>query len=233
MQSSESSRRGNFDTGVQELAQELIREGVTKAANPRFILGIVGIPASGKSSLATQLADCLNRLEGKSVAIVVPKDGFHLANAVLDARGLRAKKGIPETFDAQGFVHLVERLRSHPAETIWCPSFDRQLDASVEGAIEVNSSHRVVIVEGNYLLLNISPWDEVRSKLDQVWYVDIPREVSYKRLMQRHLASGRSEQQVIEKIESTDMPNADLIEKTRERATRIVRLKENSSLHRL
>jgi pantothenate kinase len=216
--------RESEEVTVEQCAQALIQAGLAREERPRFLLGITGIPGAGKSTFAALLAATLNRLVRKEVAVVIPMDGFHFPNVVLEERGLQAVKGAPETFDVQGFVELLGRLREDPAETIWCPRYDRELHDRVNNALAVTPSIRIVLVEGNYLLLTTPPWDQVRGQLDQVWYLDIPYEITAKRLMQRHVAGGRTEEDARAKIAGTDQPNTDLVEATRGRADRIVRL---------
>src|SRR5262249_36560710 len=120
----------------------------------RILVGITGPPAAGKSTLAVSLAPGLCPDYGPQVAVALPRDGFHLANAELSRLGLADRKGAPETFDAAGFVHLLTRLRAVPdGEVVYAPEFNRSLNESIGSAIPVPQSVRVVVVEGNYLLL--------------------------------------------------------------------------------
>jgi len=227
MQQGNRENQDNIASIVWEAAHDLLQAGLGKEGRPRFLLGITGSPAAGKSTFSALLAAALNKLIGKEIAIVVPMDGFHLPNTVLEERGLRPLKGIPETFDAKKFIELLERLRRDLAEKILCPIYDReQLDDRVENAIEVEPSKRIIIIEGNYLLLDDPPWDQARHKLDQVWYLDAPREITEKRLVQRHMDGGRNLDQAIKKVEETDLPNTSLIEKTRIYADKIVKLSD-------
>ena len=151
-------------------------------------------------------------------------DGFHLPNSVLDAGGLRAVKGAPETFDAEGFVTLLRRAREEPEATVLWPEFVRELDEPTPEAIAITPVARLVITEGNYLLLDQPWWREVRSLLDDVWYVDAPREVLRARLLERELAGGRSAQDAVSHVDGSDLPNAELVEQSRALAGRVVRL---------
>jgi pantothenate kinase len=155
---------------------------------------------------------------------VAPMDGFHLSNAVLDARGLRVVKGAPQTFDAEGFVTLLRRVRQRPEVTVLWPEFDRALDEPTPEAITIAPPARLVITEGNYLLVDSPWWREVRSLLDDVWYADAPREVLRARLLERELAGGRSEQDAVRHVDGSDLPNAELVEQTRPLAGKVVRL---------
>ncbi len=149
-------------------------------------------------------------------------DGFHLPDETLRRRGLWELKGVPETFDAEGFVSLLRELRASPVRVVRCPRFDRSIEASIPGAIVVQPEHRLVVVEGNYLLLESEPWSEVRPLLDEVWFIDSSIDEIYPRLLERHILGGRTPEQARLKVESTDLANARLIEQTRPRADRIV-----------
>lgn len=217
----------NMASIVWSVAHDLHQTGLGKEDRPRFLLGITGCPGAGKSTFSALLAEALNQLRGKEIAIVIPMDGFHLPNTILEERGLLPLKGIPKTFDAQKFVELLERLRRDQTQKILCPAYDREvLDDRVEDAIEVDPSKRIIIVEGNYLLLDDLPWDQARHNLDQVWYLDVPREITEKRLIQRHMDGGRNQEQAIKKVEETDFPNTSLIERTHIYADKIIKLGE-------
>lgn len=185
----------------------------------RCLLGLVGAPGAGKSTLAAALQQRLGML-----AQVVPMDGFHLANVELQRLGLADRKGAPETFDSAGYVALLRRLRQQqPHERIYAPEFLRELEEPIAGAIGVDAQTRLVITEGNYLLLEQGHWAEVAGLLDAVWYVEPDEPLRLQRLLQRHMAFGRSEQAARDWIASTDEPNARLIEASRPRADWVLR----------
>ena len=178
--------------------------GKTPARPDRLLVAICGAPATGKSTLAKELARRLNLQ--KCPALVVPMDGFHLDNAILEARGLRARKGAPETFDADGFLHLVRRL-SDPSEVI-APMFDRTRDLSVAGAIAVPAACRVVIVEGNYLMHDEAPWEFLAPLWDLTVRIEVPMAQLRARLIQRWLNLNYSRAAATRRAESNDIPNA-------------------------
>ncbi len=207
---------------IDELATCVVDTLAKLTPNVRYFLGITGNPASGKSTLAHELATTVNRHMDGDIALVVPMDGFHLPNAVLHERGLYPLKGIPATFDAEGFILLLQRLHESPYRKVGAPSFDHERHDPVYDEITIQPSHRLIVVEGNYLLHDEPPWDRVRSLLDEVWYVDAPRGVIAQRLLERHMRAGRSREDAEKKIASTDIPNVGIIERTRPRADRII-----------
>jgi pantothenate kinase len=165
--------------------------------------------------------------EGKGmseIAVVVPMDGFHRYNKELKELQLFELKGVPDSFDAQAFVKLLSRIKEDRGGTIGCPCFDRDIEEPTPDAIQVKPAHKIVVVEGNYLLLDKSPWDEVRPLLDQVWFIDCDMSEVESRLRARHHKGGRDPEAASIKMESTDLPNARLIEKTRASADRVIRL---------
>ena len=167
----------------------------------RFLVALAGPPASGKSTLAAALATELS-----PGARVVPLDGFHYDDAVLDARGLRSRKGSPPTFDAMGFLHLIRRLREEDEVAI--PIFDRSMELARAGADIVAPEDRILIVEGNYLLLDEDPWRRLASMFDLTVFLDVPEEELVRRLTARWKAHGREDQAARDWILSNDLPNA-------------------------
>ena len=180
---------------------DLAREIITRAASmDRFITAVAGPPGAGKSTLAQQIAAAVG-----IGARVVPMDGFHYDNMVLDRLGLRARKGAPESFDALGFVHLMQRLRARGDAAI--PVFDRDADLSRAGADLVTASDRYLIVEGNYLLLDEAPWRDLAPLFDLTIYIDVPEAELDARLMQRWHHHGKTPSEARHWIDSNDLPN--------------------------
>ena len=193
-------------------AQALIDRG------GRRLLGIAGTPGSGKSTVAQLLADALGEQ-----AVVVPMDGFHLANRELARLGRAARKGAPDTFDVGGYRTLLARLKQQQQdETIYAPLFQREIEESIAGAITILPQTRLVISEGNYLLLSQGPWASIASLFNECWFVSVSAEERHLRLMQRHQQFGRSEEAARAWIDSTDEPNARLIEQDRNLADLIL-----------
>jgi len=138
-----------------------LEEHYSQTLGQRYLVGIVGVPGAGKSTLAQRLVDAVNQDYEQPVAVCVPMDGYHLPNSVLDERNLRSLKGIPETFDGESFVRLLGKLRQDDGSAVVCPTFDRSIDASVKDGLVVESGHRIIVIEGNYLLLQRQPWDGI------------------------------------------------------------------------
>lgn len=167
-----------------ELAS-LIREKSGEAR--RFMVGVAGAPASGKSTLAGNLRDAL--IAQGETSVVVPMDGFHFDDAVLNARGHRPRKGAPFTFDVLGFEVLLKRIKAREPD-IAIPVFDRTMELSRAAADIVTDEAKYIIVEGNYLLLKQSPWDRLKTLFDFSLYLSVPIEELERRLIQRWLDLG-------------------------------------------
>lgn len=190
------------------------------AGSGRRILGIAGLPGAGKSTLVAQLL-----AHAGAAAVGVPMDGFHLANAELGRLGRAARKGASDTFDAAGYVALLRRLRSPvPGETVYAPAFHREIEEPIAGEIAVPADTRLVITEGNYLLLDEGPWKDVRGLLDEVWFVEVDDSQRHAQLLARHMRYGRTRQDALDWIENTDEPNARRIALTAARADFQVRV---------
>ena len=166
----------------------------------RFLTALAGPPGAGKSTLAAELVSALGQ-----GAKAVPMDGFHYDDAVLIARGARARKGAPDTFDAQGFFHLLRRLRVEDEVAI--PLFDRDLEISRAGADIVTAEDRLLVVEGNYLLLNEAPWPEAAPLFDLTVWIDVPEAELDRRLQARWAHYGKTPAEARAWIDSNDLPN--------------------------
>lgn len=190
------------------------------AKGRRRLLGIVGPPGAGKSTLAARIAPDL----GPDACVVVPMDGFHLAQAELERLGRADRKGAPDTFDAAGYVALLRRLRAAvPDQVVWAPEFRREIEEPVAGAIAVPGAVPLVVTEGNYLLHDEGPWADVRRFLDVAWYVDVDDEVRVPRLVARHVAFGRSPAAAEAWVRRSDEANAAEVKARCHRADAMVR----------
>ena len=207
-------------TSIYVSTQDLVQrvEGLIKRPG-RQILGLVGAPGSGKSTVATLIAEAF----GPQVQ-VVEMDAFHLSDELLTRLGLRDRKGAVDTFDAAGYVELLRRIRSHPAETVFAPAFNRTLDAGIVGAIAITADCRLVITTGNYLLHEEQPWSPVRSLLDHAWYLEPDDHVRRTQLAARHQQFGKTEEQALAWAHSSDEPNAGVVRRRRHRADLIATL---------
>ena len=200
------------------LADLVARAGALAGSGGRALLGLAGAPGAGKSTLATALVQALG-----GQAVLVPMDGFHLDDAVLDALGRRDRKGAPDTFDADGYVALLRRLRARTDDVVYAPEFRRELELAAAGAIAVPRHVPLVVTEGNYLL-DDGPFAPVRSLLTETWFLDVDPGVRRSRLVARHVAHGRTPEDARRWVESTDEPNARRVERTRAAADLVVRL---------
>ncbi|KAA3447602.1 nucleoside/nucleotide kinase family protein [Mesorhizobium sp. SARCC-RB16n] len=172
----------------------------------RFIVAIAGPPGAGKSTLSASLHDLLP----EGAVEVVPMDGFHYDDIVLDARGLRARKGAPDTFDFGGFEALLKRIRAGEHD-VAIPVFDRGMELSRAAAAIVGAEIKFILVEGNYLLLDEEPWSRLAPLFDFSIFVDVPRNELERRLMERWNEHGRSEADARAWIASNDMPNIERV----------------------
>ncbi|KUI12202.1 nucleoside triphosphate hydrolase [Mycolicibacterium acapulense] len=183
---------------------------------PRVVLGVTGAPGAGKSTLAEAIATAADD------AVHVPMDGYHLADVELQRLGRLDRKGAVDTFDAYGYLALLQRIRAQGDETVYAPAFHRDLEQPIAGSIAVLPHHRLIVTEGNYLLDDEPPWPTIRALLDEVWFVDAPPDVRRRRLIARHVEFGKSPEQAEAWVRAVDNPNAARIETARDRADFVV-----------
>lgn len=188
---------------LDALAADLIARAEGRA---RYVVAIAGAPASGKSTLAEALLAALERAAPGQAALV-PMDGYHLDDAVLDELGFRARKGAAHTFDVDGLERDLERLRECGRD-VAVPVFDRSLELARAAARLIRPAHRILLVEGNYLLLDRPPWDRLARFFDRTVYLDVPVEVVRQRLVDRWNGYGRDPAASAAWIETNDLPNA-------------------------
>jgi pantothenate kinase len=205
-------------TVLAESVDDLVQRARRLAeGRSRTIIGLTGPPGAGKSTTCAALVRAL-----APHAVLVPMDGFHLANAELGRLGRRDRKGAPDTFDASGYVNLLQRVRAQGDDPVYAPAFDRAIEEAIAGAVRVDPSTPVVLTEGNYLLLDEHPWSQVRTVLDEVWYVDADPGVRVERLIRRHMHFGKSPDQAREWVLRSDEANAALVARGRGSADVVV-----------
>ncbi|MEO6999098.1 MAG: nucleoside/nucleotide kinase family protein [Terracoccus sp.] len=205
---------------IEGLAQAAI---ALVPAQGRAILGIGGTPGAGKTTLAEAIIREVARTRGPEWVAHVPMDGFHLADVQLARLNALGRKGAPDTFDAEGYAHLLERIRTDDASWIYAPGFDRDLEQPLAAAMVVPPAARLVVTEGNYLLLEVDAWPRARAAVDAVWFVTGDEQVRLERLVQRHVDFGKGEQDARTWVAATDEPNAQLVAANSARADRHVR----------
>jgi pantothenate kinase len=191
-----------LNRNIQNVAQAILDKA---ESGGRVIAAIAGPPGAGKTTFAHAVTAELTA-RGAS-AVIVPMDGFHYDNAILDAEGTRARKGAPFTFDAAGFLNLLQRLKSGE-DRVAIPAFDREKDLSINCAWLARAEDRILVVEGNYLLLDEEPWSRMRDLFDITVFLDPGMETLRRRLVERWLDHGHTPEQAEARAMGNDIPNA-------------------------
>jgi pantothenate kinase len=199
-------------------------EGLAKAAENRVLIGIAGMPAAGKTTLAKAI---VARLAGgqewaDSSVAYLPMDGFHLADVELRRLGLLDVKGAPQTFDVGGYAALLRRVAR--GDVVWAPSFERTLEQPIAQSLPITANTRIVITEGNYLLLPDKAWRSARSALTETWFVRVEDATRMRRLIWRHVEFGKSPVAAREWVLRSDEPNAQLVAPTVKAANLVIDL---------
>jgi pantothenate kinase len=200
---------GNTNAVPEMRFDDLVTRARGLSEGGRALLGICGAPGAGKSTLAERLVIALGE-----EAVYVGMDGFHLAQVELVRLNRTARKGAPDTFDAAGYVNLLARLKNNRADTVYAPQFRREIEEPIAGAVPIRPEHRIVVTEGNYLLLQNEPWHQVRTVLTETWFLSPDETLRRERLIARHQAFGRTLTEARERTLGSDERNAVLINAT-------------------
>lgn len=209
----------HFNITAEETLVMLAGRAMSMASQSgkRILVGIIGGPASGKSTLAETLRDMLNEMVPGSTTIL-HMDGYHRKHADLVAHNLVDAKGAPHTFDVEGFLSALEIVSSGEHD-FSAPIYSREIEDVVEKHYEISKRTPIVLVEGSYLMLEDEPWHRVRSFLNLSAFLSIPRDVAMRRLIKRHGEHGLfTKEHIHAHIDRTDLPNFDLVENSKERA---------------
>jgi pantothenate kinase len=211
----------DYDPPVGDLLDRVLALRARVDPGRPVLVGVTGEPGAGKSTLTASLVARL-RERGAS-AVLVPMDGFHLANVALSELGRADRKGAIDTFDGAGYAALLARLREAGPHTVWAPTYDRSIEESVANAIPVPAGTDVVVTEGNYLLVDDGPWSDVRGLLDEAWAVEVDPALRLERLVARHVEFGKPPDVAAAWVEAVDGPNADFVRATFGRADLVIR----------
>ena len=186
----------------------------------RFIIGIVGKPGAGKSTLTSHL---IEHLPKDSVSLV-PMDGYHLSNLQLKNLGLSDRKGAFNTFDSNGYVSLLKRINTETDHDIYFPVFHREIEESYAADGVVLANTKIVLTEGNYLLFDKAGWEKVAAELTEIWYININDDVRIDRLVKRHEFYGKDKDSALNWATGTDEINAKIVESTAVKADVIINI---------
>lgn len=218
-------------TDIDRLVDRMLALAGAQTSIGRVLLGIVGAPGAGKSTLAGDLARAAAERGHDGDVVVLPMDGFHLADVALERLGRLDRKGAIDTFDGDGFLATLRRVHdaggrsaAAPGHTVYAPAFERELEQPIAGSVAIDPAVRIVIVEGNYLLDAEEPWCGIRELLTEAWYVERSEQLRVPQLIARHERFGKSPADARAWVERVDQANARRVAASRDRADLVVSL---------
>ena len=211
--------KNRFPNDLEYIAETILSKVNVNISN-RFIVGIAGGPGSGKSTFAVKLEELINSKAKSDLTQIFPMDGFHRKNIELERSGLTSVKGAPETFDLEGYISMLNRIKL--GENLKAPIYSRKAHDVIDNALSIEPYHEIIITEGNYLFADMEGWCVIKDIIDLKIYIDAEKSVCEKRLLERHMRGGKTEIEALEKIKRVDMENYDLIDQTKKYADEVI-----------
>ena len=210
----------NSSNDLEHITETILSKINVNTSN-RFIVGIAGGPGSGKSTFAVKLKELINSKAKSDLAQIFPMDGFHRRNSELESSSLISVKGASETFDVEGYLSMLNRIKQD--ENLKAPIYSREKHDVIDNALPIEPHHKIIITEGNYLFADMEVWCEIKNIIDLKIYIEEKKDVCEKRLLERHMRGGKTEAEALEKIKEVDMKNLDLIAQTMKYADKVIK----------
>ncbi|PNP61458.1 hypothetical protein FNYG_13816 [Fusarium nygamai] len=203
---------------IERRALSLLQQSHQRSSDSRAIIILAGPPGSGKSTIASQVVQRINAHHPSPIAKVLPMDGYHYSRSHLDSLPnhieAHSRRGAHWTFDGQAVLDMIKQLhasRESPFTTLYMPSFDHEIKDPVPDAIEISPDDKIVLVEGNWLLYNEHPWNQIANYADDTWFVDVEPRLALQRVAKRHVACGigMTLEAAMDRVRNNDMKNGD------------------------